>query len=54
VRIKEIVGFWWECDNCQEKGYVNDDKIWRFCPYCANELTIKVEYAAEEGDVHGE
>lgn len=43
VSRKEIVLFDWECGKCLEKGVVGEDKIWRFCPYCGNKLTIKVQ-----------
>jgi len=52
MKPKKIVGFWWECDNCRERGYVEGDQIWRFCPYCANELTIQVDYEEEGSKRH--
>lgn len=52
MTTKEIVGFWWECGKCLEKGYVEGDKVWRFCPYCGKKLTTTDINVRGWSDVH--
>ena len=52
MTTKVIIGFWWECDKCLEKGYVEGGKIWRFCPYCGKKLTTTDINVRKDGDAH--
>jgi len=44
---KEMSGFWWRCPGCEECGYVDDDNLYKYCPYCGIHVQIKKDCERE-------
>ena len=40
-RIEVVFVFDWSCPECGESGHVSeDDRVYRFCPYCGHVVKI--------------
>jgi len=48
LSLEEVVSFDWNCPKCWEHGYVEDQQVYRYCPYCGAAVTVKVFTPQEE------